>query len=71
MVAEIEGPKFVVDELSCQGPAVVAGGADEGPRGAAVRFDVIDVVAEASQADEVVQGLPDDAGDGDRAHHTE
>src|SRR5207244_12980559 len=53
------------------GGAVVVIGLHERGRGAAVRLDVVNVVAQALEADEVLHRLPDDAGHRHSAHHAE
>src|SRR5256886_16744534 len=59
------------DERSRPGRAVVLRAFHQHRRGSRVGFDVIRLVAEALEADQVMQRLPDDARNRDLGHHPE
>ena len=70
-VAEAEPAHHSLDKRGGLLAAVVAGFGDEIARRATVRLDVEDLAPEPLEAERVVDGLPDDAGDGHLAHQAE
>src|SRR5262249_51976942 len=70
-IAEIEAAEHLVEERRGTARAIVVLGFHQHRRCSSMRLDVVRLESESLEPDEVVQRLPEDAGDGDLGHHPE